>query len=193
LVLLHQTLTAADRPHTVLGWLSKNTASAVLADLATGERQLTQHAPDDIPPSKPIEHLRSVLVATGALPARDEHLARLERWISTTLNERADRDDKEPLRLFAVWHLLRRLRQRNNGTDATHSQIVVVRQRVRAAIVLLDWLHAHGLTLATCRQADLDTWLTSPNATHLNEAWPPAKAGRGKPPSAYSMWLRSCC
>jgi hypothetical protein len=170
LALLHQTLAAADRPHTVLGWLSKNTASAVLADLATSERQLTHQALDEIPPSKPVEHLRSVLVATGALPARDEHLARLERWISATLNERADRDDKEPLRRFTVWHLLRRLRQRNNGTDATHSQIVVVRQRVRAAIVLLDWLHARGLTLATCRQADLDTWLTSPNATHLTEA-----------------------
>jgi hypothetical protein len=84
--------------------------------------------------------------------------------------KRADRHDKEPLRRFAIWHLLRRLRQRNNGTDATHSQIVAVCQRIRAAIVLLDWLHARNLTLATGRQADLDVWLTSKDTTHRVEA-----------------------
>lgn len=167
---LHETLTSADRPHTVLGWLSKNTASTVLADLAKGERQLSHQALDEMPHSKPIEHLRSVLIATGALPARDEHLARLEHWITTTLDERADRDDRELLYRYAVWHLLRRLRQRTNGTDTTHSQLVVIRQRVRAAIVLLDWLHARDLTLATCRQADIDAWLTRPDAPHLAEA-----------------------
>ena len=106
---LHETLTSADRPRTVLGWLSKNTASGVLASLAKGERPLTHHALDQMPPSKPVEHLRAILVATGALPARDEHLARLEHWISTTLGDLGDRDDKELLHRYAVWHLLRRL------------------------------------------------------------------------------------
>ncbi|WP_245206810.1 hypothetical protein [Rhodococcus erythropolis] len=153
-----------------MDWLSKNTASAVLADLATGTRPLTHQALDEMPHSKPLEHLRSVLVATGALPARDEHLSRLERWIHATLDERGGRDDRELLRRYALWHLLRRLRQRNNGTPTTHSQFAGVRQRVRAAIALLDWLHAREVTLASCRQADIDTRLTSPDATHLAEA-----------------------
>lgn len=167
---LHETLTSADRPQTVMDWLSKNTASAVLADLATGTRPLTHQALDEMPRSKPLEHLRSVLVATGVLPARDEHLSRLERWIHATLDERDGRDDRELLRRYALWHLLRRLRQRNNGAPTTHSQFAGVRQRVRAAIALLDWLHARDLTLTSCRQADIDTWLSSPDATHLAEA-----------------------
>ena len=80
---LHQTLASADRPRTVLGWLSKNAAAAVLASLARGERPLTHHALDQMPPSKPVEHLRASHPGrpTGALPARDEHLTRLEHWI----------------------------------------------------------------------------------------------------------------
>ena len=104
---LHQTLASADRPRTVLGWLSKNAAAAVLASLARGERPLTHHALDQMPPSKPVEHLRAILVATGALPARDEHLTRLEHWINATLGDLGDRDDKELLHRYAVWHLLR--------------------------------------------------------------------------------------
>ena len=46
----------------------------------------------------------------------------------------------------------------------------MVRQHVRAAIVLLDWLDTRGLTLATCRQVDLENWLTSNDLSHRAEA-----------------------
>jgi len=116
-----------------------------------------------------VEHLRSVLVATAVLPARDEQLARIERWVTQTVNEHPDPQDKEVLHRYAVWHELRRIRQRNRGAEATYGQLDMVRQRVRGAIGLLDWLHTHGLTLATCRQPDLDTWLTSNDVSHRAE------------------------
>ena len=65
---LHDNLAGNDRPDTVLSWLNKNTAAAILRELAAGERPLTHAALDELPDSKPIKHLRSVLVATGALP-----------------------------------------------------------------------------------------------------------------------------
>jgi hypothetical protein len=34
---------------------------------------------------------------------------------------------------------------------------------------MLDWLTARSLTLATCRQNDLDTWITSDQASHRRE------------------------
>ena len=142
----------------------------MLADLASGQRPLSHAALDDLTPSKPIEHLRSVLVATAALPARDEHLARIERWVTDTLNEHRQPDEKELLHRYAVWHVLRRLRQRNHGADTTYGQLDLVRRRVRAAIGLLDWLRGRGLTLATCRQADLDAWLTREHVSHRAEA-----------------------
>ena len=78
--------------------------------------------------------------------------------------------EQELLHRYAVWHLLRRLRRRSGGSETTHNQLVSVRQHVRAAIVLLDWLTARDLTLATCGQGDLEVWMTSPGTTHRREA-----------------------
>jgi hypothetical protein len=45
-----------------------------------------------------------------------------------------------------------------------------VKRHVRAAIALLDGLGTRGRALADARQADLDTWLTSDQASHRREA-----------------------
>ena len=166
---LHRTLVEAERPATVSSWLAKSRAAAVLAALARGDEPLTHQALDELLPSKPVEHLRSMLVATGALPARDEQLARIERWITTVVDERANPPDTELLNRYAVWHLLRRLRQRNRGADTTHSQAVGIQRHVRAALGLLDWFAAHDLTLTTARQGDLEGWLSSSEATGRRE------------------------
>lgn len=141
----------------------------ILRQLETGD-QLTHAALDALPAGKPVEHLRSVLVVVGTLPARDEQMARLERWITDTIAERADPDEQQLLRRYALWHILRRLRGRLDGAHATHSQLATARQHVRAAITLLDWLTTNGLVLATAGQGDLDTWLTSDDAVHRREA-----------------------
>jgi integrase len=168
--LLHDTLASAGRPDTVLNWLKRAATRTVLAELAAGQRPLSHAALDDLTPGKPIEHLRAVLVATAALPARDEQLARIERWVSQAVSEHAGPDDKELLHRYAAWHLLRRLRQRNRGATATYGQLDTVRQRVRAAVGLLGWLRERGLTLASCSQADLDAWLAGTDATRKAEA-----------------------
>ena len=164
---LHDNLAGHDRPNTVAIWLNKDIASAALRELASGQRALTHAGLDDLPDSKPIRHLRAMLVATGALPSRDEHLARLELWITATIT---DHHEQRMLHHYAVWHALRRLRRRNNGKDATFAQACGVRDHLTAAMTLLDWLSAHGLDLATARQGDLETWLTSDHATHRRTA-----------------------
>lgn len=167
---LYDNLAGIERPASVLGWLDRSDAPAVLRTVAAGERPLTHGALDELPEGKPLEHLRSMLVATGALPPRDEHMARLERWVTRTIAERTDPDEKRLLHRYAVWHLVRRLRGRTNGTETTHRQAAVVQQHVRAAIGLLDWLTGRRLTLASCRQADLEAWLVGDDATHRREA-----------------------
>ncbi len=169
---LYRNLVSGQHPATVLAWLDKPTGAAILQELAAGARPLTHAALDQLPATKPLEHLRAMLVATGALPARDEQLARLERWISRTIGDRDDPAQRQLLHRYAVWHLLRRLRRRTQakGTEVTHNQLATVRQHLRAAIVWLDWLTAHDLTLATARQGDLETWLASPQVTHRQEA-----------------------
>lgn len=150
-----------ERPSTVLRWLTQPTVRTVLAELATGQRALNHDVLDEVADTQQLRHLRSVLVATGALPARDEQLARIQRWVTQTINEHPIPESRELLHRYAVWHLLRRLRQRNRDTEATYAQFDLVRRRVRAAIGLLDWLTARGLTLTTCRQSDLEAWQTS--------------------------------
>lgn len=162
---LHDNLAGHERPDTVLAWVNKETTSAVVRELATGQRALTHTALDKLPDTKPLRHLRAVLVATGALAPRDEYLARLERWITTTIADHADPEQRALLHRYAVWHALHRLRRRNNGRPATHSQIVGIQQQVKAAITLLDWLTTCHLDLASAGQGDLDTWLSSEGAT----------------------------
>jgi hypothetical protein len=167
---LHDNLASYQRPSTVQRWLDKHTSATILRDIATGQRPPTHAALDELPAGKPVEHLRSVLVAIGTLPARDEQMVRLERWITATITDRRDADQQHLLHRYATWHLLRRLRRRTDGAETTHTQLTVVRQHVRAAITLLDWLTARDLTLLTCRQADLDSWLAGNDATHRREA-----------------------
>ena len=167
---LHDNLAGNDRPDTVLDWLNKNTAAAILAELAAGERPLTHAALDELADSKTIRHLRSVLVATGALAPRDEHMIRLQHWITAVIAGRDDPGERQLLHRYATWHALRRLRRRAGGEHIIHGQAVTVQRHVRAAITLLDWLTARGLELGTARQGDLDTWLTSDHATHHGEA-----------------------
>jgi len=167
LLALHDNLTNNPRPDTLLAWLNKDTASAVLRELAAGDRALTHASLDELPDSKPLRHLRSILVATGALQPRDEQLARLEQWITTTIADRHDPEQRALLHRYAVWHALHRLRRRNTGRTTTPGQAVAVQQHLRAAIALLDWLTAKHLQLATAGQADLDTWLTGGHAKYL--------------------------
>lgn len=162
---LHDHLAHHDRPETVLSWLNRDSASLILRELGAGQRPLTHAALDELSDSKPLQHLRSVLVATGALPPRDEHLIRLERWITATVAERDDLDERQLLHRYAVWHVLRRLRHRIRDTGTTYGQAVAARRNITAATTLLDQLTTRGLTLATARQGDLETWLTSTDTT----------------------------
>ena len=120
--LLHQTLATVARPATVLAWLAHPTPHTVLAELATAHRPLTHAALDELPASKPLAHLRAVLVATTTLPSRDEHFTQLEHATAQIVAARTNPDDKQLLHRYAIWHVLRRLRYRTPNTDTTPHQ-----------------------------------------------------------------------
>jgi hypothetical protein len=163
---LYRALAATERPATLSAWLDRSSAPQMLRALAG--RAITHQTLDE-PTGKTVEHLRSILIAAGILPTRDEHMMRLEQWVDAAIAERADPDEQHLLRRYALWHMLRRLRQRTRGADTTHNQYVLVRQHLRAAIGFLDWLAAPGLSLADARQGSLDEWTASDNATLRRE------------------------
>lgn len=105
------------------------------------------------------------VVNTGALPAHDEHVIRLQCWIDEQLAAHTGTIDKELLHRHAVWHLLRRHRQQIHGTT-TDNQAKKIKYHVTAATAFLNWLRENNLTPTTCRQGDLERWLALPAASN---------------------------
>ncbi|MEV5149397.1 hypothetical protein AB0L14_34670 [Streptomyces sp. NPDC052727] len=97
-------------------------------------------------------------------------MVRLERFLTGLLASQQDPEQRKVLHRYTIWHLVRRLRRRNNGRPLTSQQFMSARQRTHAAVAFLNWLTAHNLTLETCRQADLDRWLTDDSATYRQTA-----------------------
>jgi hypothetical protein len=166
---LHQALSGTERPDTALVWLARPKVRQLLTELGGDIRRLTREILDELPADKTIAHLRSVLVAIGTLPSRDERLVKLERWITAALDTREDPDERRILHGYAIWHHLRRLRQRLGTAHATHLQVLNVRCHVTAATGFLDWLTAQDLTLSSCAQPDLDRWASGDDLTYRDE------------------------
>jgi hypothetical protein len=169
LVPLHSALRSNPSPPSTLAWLSRSSTSQLLGDLVGGG-PLTHQALDELADSKTVRHLRAMLVAAGALPAQDEHLARLEQWLGTTIAAVPDQQDRYLLHRYAIWHHLRRLRRRAAPTGISYGQVVGLRRLATAAITFLELVAAHDLTLATCTQSDLDHWLAHGQVPHRQAA-----------------------
>src|SRR6266700_92539 len=100
-----------------------------------------------------------MLVQAGVLPARDEHLERIEPWLGEVLAGRPAQH-AALVRPYATWHVLRRARRRSRGRGAsTMSAAGWARGRILAALAFLAWLDDRGTALGAATQADVDDWL----------------------------------
>lgn len=159
---LRETLVRVDRPDHAMDWLNKPGVRTALHAVAASHNKITHETLDTMPPSGTLAHLRSMLIATGALPPRDELLTALEHWIEQTVAGRKAPEHRRVLHAYAVWHHLRRLRGRLDGQPASNQQVRNVRQQVAEAAAFLDWLDTRGRTLSACTQTELDQWLAKP-------------------------------
>ncbi|HEX6683525.1 MAG TPA: hypothetical protein VF062_12045 [Candidatus Limnocylindrales bacterium] len=73
------------------------------------------------------------------------------------------------LHRYAIWHHLRRLRNRLRGNHVTHLQALNIRCHITAAVNFLDWLGSRNLTLPACTQVDLDDWIASDDVSYRDE------------------------
>ncbi|MEV6110971.1 hypothetical protein AB0L59_00265 [Streptomyces sp. NPDC052109] len=140
-------------------------AAALLNDLASGACDLSHEALD----ARTVGHhrdlaidwFRSVLVAAGILPVRDEYLARLERWIEFKTAALDDPDHRQLITAYARWDRVARIRRRARGKPIAASTADIAQTQISKAVLFLAWLKDQGETLATCRQTHIDLWLTS--------------------------------
>jgi hypothetical protein len=156
---------AARQPRSALNWLRKGAGAGLLADVAAGRLAISHDALDDCPHRRAADYLRHVLTAAGALPHRDEELARAGQWLAETLEAIEPPADRRLVQAYATWQVMRRLRASAAETSRPRTPTAHARNNIRAAASFLTWLRSHGITLATCGQADVDQWLnTGPSA-----------------------------
>ena len=161
-----EAIAAARTPYSALNWLRTGAAAVILADVAAGRTALTHQALDEHHSPRAADYLRHMLVAGGVLPARDEALARVERWSRDVL-ETIDRPaDRRLVQAYLTWRILRRLRRRSETSPGPRTGTSKARHQVLSVVAFLDWLRCGDLTLASCRQGDVDTWLATGPAAY---------------------------
>ncbi|MDF2782443.1 MAG: hypothetical protein K0S96_2248 [Geminicoccaceae bacterium] len=134
-------LSQAERPRSVMEWLRRDNGGAqVLRELAAAGVEPTHEALDAVVPAVKVNPLRHTLVHLGALPERNEPLARIPIWLTEVAAPLPERQ-RQLLHTYVHWHLLRRARRRTErGRQFTDGSGRVIRARVNAAIAFLQWL-----------------------------------------------------
>jgi predicted Zn-ribbon and HTH transcriptional regulator len=137
--------------------VAEREGAVVLADMAANKLALSHEALDAHPRRAAAEYLRQVLVANGALPGRNEHVARLERWVRDRVTGIERPEHRRMVHTYATWVVLRRLRHRADAGEVVHSRLA--KTRVNAAVHLLSWLAERGQGLADLDQGLLERFL----------------------------------
>lgn len=162
LVPLAEHLLAMNKPLSGLTWLyprgRDRTSADLLRELGQGRIELTHQAFHTLEPWRAAEHLRELLMACGVLPAVDKQICGFERWLIGHLATITDPDHAQVVRRFTIWHILPSLRSKAERKPISPGSRRYANDQVKHATLFLDWLAARGLTLVTCRQADIDAW-----------------------------------
>ncbi|UDG97544.1 hypothetical protein [Rhodococcus opacus] len=124
--------------------------------IATGA-PITHAALDEYGTGASVEHLRRLLVHTGALAPRDD-VGSLRPWLEA-LVAGLPTDLSTALRAYASWSVLRRARRRAARGLLTASAPKYARARLQVAANFLTWLTEHHRILAEATQTDVERWL----------------------------------
>jgi hypothetical protein len=100
-------LATVTNPATVVTWLGKSRSARLLGSLARIGDPITHDLLDDLPQTQALRYVRDMLVSSGVLPARNEHLERLAPWLDHLLHDKPAHHDRL-IRPFAHWFVLRR-------------------------------------------------------------------------------------
>jgi hypothetical protein len=147
------------QPATTLKWMGYSAGYETVVELATGARELSHQALDQVNRGMTTSFLRAALVTHGVLEARGEQTARFERGAASAVRGLAAGEDRTQIRAFSVWQVQHNLARRERQGRTTAKSGVSSLQLVRAAVELSTWTTDQGLTLAQLRQEHLDRWL----------------------------------
>jgi hypothetical protein len=158
-------IAAAPNPRSGLNWLRTGAAATILADIVAGRLALSHDTLDNHPQPRAADYLRRMLVVHNVLPARNEAIEKIRRFIDDTLDGIDRPTDRRTIQTYARWRVLPRLRRRAETNPGPPTATAHARTNIKTAVRLLDWLDERGTTLAEATQGDIDAWLaTGPGA-----------------------------
>ena len=161
---LLEALTSVTNPATVVKWLGTSRSARLLGNLARTGDPITHELLDGLPQNQSLRYVREVLVSSGVLAARNEHLERLAPWLEHVLHDKPAHHARL-VRPFMHWFVLRRARRNAARRTFTRGSADFARARVLVALDLLSWLDHRGHALSDLTQADLDRWLADGTTT----------------------------
>ncbi|MGH2755274.1 MAG: hypothetical protein ACRDLB_12700 [Actinomycetota bacterium] len=192
---IEQSLLSTKHPQTMFVWLRRSYAARVLRDLVSGMLPLTHEALDGLGPNKAVAHLRDLLIASGALPWRNPHIARFESRAESALHS-LHVEDRRFVGAFLRWRILRRLRSGTASGTLTSSSVENALRMLHQVTRFLTWLRTNEIPVRACSQTDIDRWLSEGKLTrllirdfvmwmakrgHMTELFVPALAGSRQP------------
>ncbi len=147
-----------DKPRSSLAWLQRSPAAPTLRGLLRGEIAISHEALDEHDVGQATAYLRSWLVAHGILDAREDRLARFERWARATVQKVGEHPDRAHVAAYSRWKLQPQFARKLRTGQASPSSHRYIYAKLRTAVQLTSWLHDHGHTLEQLRQALVDEW-----------------------------------
>jgi len=155
-----EALMAARRPRSVLYWFHHSRGPAILQAMAKGEIEISHAAFDRLPQNRAEIFVHELLATVGVLSPFNSRLEQITPWLKQLLQSLPN-DQVEIIARFAKWQIVRRLRNQDHRGVLTPSSIEGGRAEIITAVRLLAWLSAHGKTIETAGQADLELYLVS--------------------------------
>lgn len=151
------------RSNSGLTWIRQPHVSTFLQRLAA-TAMITHDGFDQLPASRTRDYVRALLIEHGALPHRDENLARFQHWAAQALDRVTDPGLRDVISRYIRWHHLRRMHHAGQVSPET---FLTSKQAVTVAIDLLNWLTDKGIALQDLQQGHLDRWAADGQSTRL--------------------------
>ncbi len=150
----------ASRPRFILRVIKSRDVWEKLERVIALPAPLSHDSIDTLGTAAATAHIRSLLVAVGVLPARDEHAVKLQQWAHTQFRALPHRADELAITVFLRWNQARRRR----GPRTSVTQAANDKRELRIILDFITFLNKRSQTITTATQTDLDSWVTTASA-----------------------------
>ncbi|MCW2133422.1 hypothetical protein [Arthrobacter sp. VKM Ac-2550] len=168
---VRQQLLASSRSTSIAHWIRRSASARLIRRFVNNELTLDHASLDGCPRTSATDYVRSLFIATGLLPQRDENLHRFETWTTAFLGS-LPQETRTYLEPYLRWIIGRQLRLQARTGPTKDSTLSQARQKGQTAAGFMQHLAGLGLEPAQASQSALDGYvLENPRSKPLLAAF----------------------